>query len=173
MRRHFGAVIVFLATLLLLCGGCTALTGEGFALYLTRDDVPPDRMGALSHVELAGRPIISLKDIVSYNAGTHEMALSDGAYQRMSDLEVPVRGRSFLVCVDREPLYWGALWTAFSSVSFDGVVILQPLRPEGPKVIGLELGYPSESFYRGADPRSDAAALKSLERAGKLRKSGG
>ena len=155
-----GAIIIF--------SGCTTPKGEGFAIYLTGEDIPPARMEALSHVEIADRAIISMADIITYNPQTHELKLTDAAFERISRLEVPVGGRSFLVCVDRAPVYWGAFWTPLSSMSFDGVTIWQPLSPWEPGVIKLELGYPSPSFYTGVDPRNNAEVMKSLVQAGKL-----
>jgi hypothetical protein len=146
----------------------TLMGGEGFAIYLTRDDIPPDQMEIQSHVDLADQPVISIKDIITYNGQTHEIKLTDQAFERITQLEVPVRGKSFLVCVDRAPIYWGAFWTPISSMSFDGVTIWKPLGPLELKVITLELGYPSSSFYKGGDPRNNTVILQSLEQSGKL-----
>jgi hypothetical protein len=137
---------------------------EGFAIYLTAADVPPAQMPALSHVDLAAQPIISTGDIIAYNAQTHELKLTSSAFERISTLEVPVRGRSFVVCVDKNPIYWGAFWTPISSLSFDGVTILKPLTSQKPAVITLELGYPSPSFYAGEDPRNNPAVMQALVR---------
>jgi len=125
-------------------------------------------MEMLSHVDIADQPVVSIHDIISYNAQTHEIKLTDEAFKRIANLEVPVRGKSFLVCVDKAPIYWGAFWTPFSSMSFDGVTIWKPLSSEESKVITLELGYPSSSFYSSEDPRNNVAVMKSLEQAGKL-----
>jgi hypothetical protein len=172
MKKVFGNIVpglvVVLAGILLLAGGCSAKQGEGFAIYLTRDDIPPARMEALSHVDIAGEPIISSEDIVTYNAQTHEMKLTPGAFKRISQLAIPTTGKSFLVCVDKAPLYWGAFWTPVSSQSFDGITIWQPLTPREPYVVTLELGYPTSSFYGGEDPRNNPAVMKALEQAGKL-----
>jgi len=81
---------------------------------------------------------------------------------------VPVRGKSFLVCVDKKPIYFGAFWTPISSISFDGVTIWKPLGVHEPYVVTLELGYPSASFYGGDDPRNSPEVLTTLEKAGKL-----
>jgi hypothetical protein len=142
--------------------------GEGFAIYLTREDISPDKMEMLSHADIADQPIVSIQDIITYNAQTHEIELTDEAFERVSQLEVPVRGKSFLVCVDKAPIYWGAFWTPISSISFDGVTIWKPLGPQEAKVITLELGYPSSSFYGGEDPRNNTEVMESLEQAGKL-----
>ena len=146
----------------------TLMKYEGFAIYLTRDDIPPEKMEMLSHVDIADQPIISIQDIITYNAQTHEIKLTDQAFERISQLEVPVRGKSFLVCVDRAPIYWGAFWTPISSMAFAGVTIWKPLGPQEIKVITLQLGYPSSSYYGGEDPRNNTAILQSLEQSGKL-----
>jgi len=168
VKKTIPRLIVVLICIILISSGCTATKREGFAIYLTKNDIPPERMEALSHVEMADRPIISMKDVITYNAQTHEMKLTDEAFERISQLEVPVRGKSFLVCVDKATKYWGAFWTSFSSMSFDGVTIWKPLNTQEPKVIALDLGYPSSSFYKGEDPRNNAEVTKSLEQAGKL-----
>ena len=124
-------------------------------------------MEALSHVDIATEPIISTMDIISYDAQTHELILTDKAFQRISKLEVPVRGKSFLVCVDKSPLYWGAFWTPISSLSFNGVTIMKPFDSQN-NVITISLGYPSLSAFNGADPRNNKTAFESLNQADKL-----
>lgn len=141
---------------------------EGFAIYLTEQDIPPAQMEVLSHVNLTDQPLISSEDVITYNAQTHEIRLTNQAFGRIRELEVPVQGRAFMVCVDKRSIYWGAFWTPISSISFDGVTIWQPYSAQDPAVITLELGYPSSSFYGGEDPRNSPEILKSLEQAGKL-----
>lgn len=159
--------IVFVLSILVSSASTTA-EAEGFAIYLTKQDIPPAQMEASSHVDLTDQPIVSAEDVVTYNAQTHEIKLTDLAFERVLGLEVPVQGRSFMVCVDRQSIYWGAFWTPISSISFDGVTIWKPYSSEGPTIITLELGYPSSSFYGGEDPRSSPEILASLEQAGKL-----
>jgi hypothetical protein len=146
----------------------TAAEGEGFAIYLTQQDIPPTQMEALSHVNLTDQPVISSEDVITYNAQTHEIRLTDQAFERVCELEVPVQGRAFMVCVDKRSVYWGAFWTPISSISFDGVTIWQPCSSQNPSVITLELGYPSSSFYGGEDPRDNLEVLRALEQHGKL-----
>jgi len=64
MSRYFKNIYLNLFLLssivfTMVVGGCTADKEEGFAIYLTKDDIPPSRMEALSHVEIAEKPIIS------------------------------------------------------------------------------------------------------------------
>ena len=172
MEKIFLKLSVIISCILLIFivyGGYSAATkAEGFAIYLTQKDIPPAKMEALSHVELSDQPIASAEDIITYNAQTHEMKLTPSAFERIFELDVPVTGRSFMVCINKEPIYWGAFWTPISSISFDGVTIWKPYNTQEQKIIVLELGYPSSSFYGGEDPRNKIKVLESLEKAGKL-----
>ena len=165
LRKGIATAAIICAVL--LSSGCMLQNQEGFAVYLTEGDIPPESMPALDQVDIAKLPIISVDDVVTYNAQTHELKLTTGAYEDLMNLDVPVNGRSFVVCVDREPIYWGAIWTLLSSISFDGVIIRKP-SAEDTNVVALELGYPSSSFHQGEDPRNDSRIMESLERAGKL-----
>jgi hypothetical protein len=172
MEKPFLKLTIVISCILLIIivySGYTATTkGEGFAIYLTREDIPPAKMEALSHVEISDQPIVSVEDIITYNAQTHEMKLTPSAFERISELGVPVTGKSFMVCINKEPIYWGAFWTPISSISFDGVTIWKPYNTQEQKIIVLELGYPSSSFYGGKDPRNNTKVLESLEKADKL-----
>jgi hypothetical protein len=165
LRTKLTMLIMVVLTIIL--GGCTT-KGEGFAIYLTKEDIPLAQMEALSNIDIAEQPIISIRDIITYNAQTHELKLTASAFERISQLDVPVRGKSFMVCVDKNPIYWGAFWTPISSISFNGVTIWKPFNLKEPHIITLELGYPSSSFYDGEDPRNNLEVLNSLEQAGKL-----
>ena len=170
MKRQIPVILIALIVLGIgaFAGGCAVSNVEGFAIYLTKSDVPPAQMEALSHVDIAAKPVIGLKDIIAYNGVTHEITLTPETFERISKLEVPVQGTSFLVCVDRAPVYWGAFWTPISSISFNGVTIWKPFGAQESKAVTLELGYPSSSFYGGDDPRDNPLILNSLGKAGKL-----
>lgn len=161
------APIFLIGIILLLCCYPTS-NGEGFAIYLTEDDISPVQIPVLNHVDITKQPIIAINDIEIYHANSHEITLTSNAFDRISGLEVPVTGKSFVVCVDKNPIYCGAFWTPVSSISFDGVTIWKPLNFQESKVIRLELGYPSSFFYGGDDPRNNPEILKSLKQAGKL-----
>ncbi len=147
-----------------LLSSCSAPKSEGFAIYLTKDDIAPDKMEVLSHVDLTSNPLVSIEDIISYDAHSHVIKLTESAYERITQLEIPMSGKSFLVCVNNSPLYWGAFWSDLSSHSFDGVTV----NPQESHAIALELGYPSPSFFTGDDPRNDIVAMNSLDQAEKL-----
>jgi len=166
------ALIVLVVTLgtIILSTSCAKPNPnhEGFAIYLTKDDIPPSQMEALSHVELADQPVIGLDDIVSYNSTNHEITLTENGMKNITSLQVSTSSKSFLVCVNKSPIYWGAFWTPISSQSFSGVTIEMPLGSQETKTITIELGYPSPSFYQDEDPRNNPVVINSLRQAGKL-----
>jgi hypothetical protein len=125
-------------------------------------------MPKLSDLELAGKPIISGNDIVSYRAETHEIELTDVAYQRIVSLKVPVMGKAFVICVDKKPIYWGSISTPISSYLFAGVTIMQPLPNMQSDTIELRLDLHNPPLYGGTDPRGNPEILQALERSGKL-----
>jgi hypothetical protein len=172
MKRWFhfapGMFFIIIICVLLIPSGCTAKKSEGFAIYLTKENISPSQLAVSSQIDIADQPVISLKDITTYNSQTHELKLNSDAYDRIASLQVPVRGTSFVICVDRKIIYAGAFWTPISSVSFDGVTIWKPYNTQGPNIVTLELGYPSVAFYAGQDPRNSPEILESLQHAGKL-----
>lgn len=166
--RRLVFLILAIAGTVILSSSCTHSGGEGFAIYLTKEEIPPAEMEAQSHVELAEGPMIGIDDIVSYNMQTYELKVTQSAFECIFQLDVPTTGKTFLVCVDKSPVYWGAFWTPISSQSFNGVTIWKPYNASAPYIVTLELGYPSSSFYAGADPRNNPEIISALKKAGKL-----
>jgi len=172
---------IILLAVVLPAGGCDVMTGgpsggatstgEGFAIYLTRDNVPVSQMEVLSHVAIAATPIIGPEDIIIYDWRSHNIALMQEAFERIEALRPATHGLSFVVCVDRQPVYWGAFWPMYSSLSFDGVVIpVSPMFSTYDHGIRIELGYPGAGFWNGRDDPRDAPDIKAaLAAAGKLK----
>ncbi|MDH4209762.1 MAG: hypothetical protein OEV76_12865, partial [Anaerolineae bacterium] len=103
----------------------------GFSIYLLADEMPATELAgvALSDLQLRIEPLVSARDIISYSRQTHEIELTVEAYERIRQLftlPVEVRGIPFVVCVGTDRIYAGAFMTPASSISFDGVVILEP-----------------------------------------------
>lgn len=147
--------------------------GDGFAIYLLVEDVPTLGLAQadLDQLVLAPEPLISSADIVSYDKDSHVIELTETAYKRVRaifPMPVKVDGIPFVVTVGDERIYAGAFWTPLSSLSYDGIVIGQPLDPEG-TLVQIVLGYPAPEAFIGTDPRSDARILEALEKDGKLK----
>ena len=117
------------------------------------------------------QPILTTRDITCYNLSQHEIELTDNAYRRIQQLfSTPVKtdGIPFVVTVGEIPIYTGAFWTPLSSLSYNGIVIMQPMEPGG-NLIQIELGYPGPDFFGGIDPRSDPRILDALQQSGKIK----
>jgi hypothetical protein len=140
-----------------------------FSIHLLAQHVSASHLSGveLDSLEFEAEPILSVDDIVAYREETHEIELTASAYERIEQLEVPTNGLPFVVCVGRKPIYSGAFWAMFSSLSFDGVTIWVPLIEE--HIIQMKLGYPQALYFKGEDPRSDSRILRSLEQVGKLK----
>lgn len=142
----------------------------GFAIYLVDQSVDTAHIAKMDidSVPLEDMPVITIDDIVSYYKEMHEIELTSSAYDRLMQMGVPVNGRYFAVCLDGKPEYVGAFWVMWSSLSYDGVVIMLPSLT-GTSTVQLSLGYPGPGFFKGKDPRNNKKIFKSLELAGKLK----
>ena len=117
----------------------------------------------------AGRPCIEMADISSYDWGTHTITLRRESAVRLARVVQPPR--EFTVTAGGETVYRGRFVSPFQSATVATVVIvLPPLGDEDltEEQIRLELGYPSERYFEGADPRSDPRVRRALEQAGRL-----
>ena len=148
--------------------------GEPFAIYLVADEQITGstvKNYDIDQLPLAELPIIAMADIDSYDWERHGINLEDEAYFRLVGIfmgGMPFSGVPFVVTSYQQPVYAGAFWTPYSSLSFDGVAIMQPLDPAG-QTIYINLGYPEEDNFTGEDPRSDPRILQVLEEAGLIR----
>jgi hypothetical protein len=168
IRAGCSAVILIILVGLWIVPGCHTQPGEGWELYLTRDDIPPAQMTEANQIALSKQPLLAMADVTSYNAMAHTMRITPEAFRRFQQLKVPVRGLTFVVCIDRQSQYWGAIWTPISSLSFNGITIQQPLSPQHPPMIAFSRGYPDIRFNSGQDPVNSPFILQVLQKAGKL-----
>ncbi|MCD4737911.1 MAG: DUF4830 domain-containing protein [Anaerolineae bacterium] len=156
---------------LVLSSPSTTGATEGFAFYFPAQEIATADILEidLNNFELSDQPIISLDDIVTYSKNTHEIELAPAACERIRSLEVPVRGVPFVACVDRQPIYGGAFWVGYSSVSFNGIAI-NVLSCDQSHRIRIQLGYPeSPELFVGEDYRADRRILQSLAAVDKLK----
>ena len=162
-------ISILLITFLPAFSSCTNGNHEGVAIYLIENDIHPQQLSTLDHLELADTPFLTEKEIISYQKETHEIDLTADGIKKLQKMDIPVTGTAFALCVNHEPIYTGAFWKDYSSVSYNGVVINTTLVSQEIPTIRIQLGYPNASFFRGDDPRSDPRILEELQKAGKLR----
>ena len=147
------------------------------AVILTADGVTAADIASkadLSGVPLAEAPLLIMDDFLGYDVASHTFTLTVEAAERMDALVVPIDGRAFVVAVEGIPIYAGAFWVPYSSMSYDGVVIgmLPGWRAgfghaQDSRTYQLSLGYPSGEAFTGPDPRSDPRILEALSLEGK------
>jgi len=157
----------------LTISSCTHSEIDRLAIYLLSQDISAvDAVKwDLDQLPLENEPLISDEDIISYERASHSIELTPDAYrrfQRVFPKPVKVSGIPFVVCVGSQRIYSGALWTPVSSISYDGVVILQTFDDDG-TTIQLILGYPGPEAFTGNDPRADSRIVRALEQAIKLK----
>ena len=169
-------LLLFIISLLFILGivSCTKMPDEGFAIYLTNEDVFSEKMPVLSQIKIANTPIIGMNDVVTYDATKHQINLTDDASERVSNLRVPTDGTSFVVCVNKKPVYRGVFWAVYSSafVPASCVVVSYPLsqtvKISGVEMIQMNPNILELSYYGTDDPRNKTEIIESFERAGKL-----
>lgn len=145
---------------------------DNFSVYIVAEDIPHDVVvkGDIENLQLETQPLLTAEDILWYDTAAHEMELTEEAFERIAELNIPVAGGpNFVVCVGSERIYGGAFWTPLSSLSFDGVVIQPPLGTDN-HTVRFQLSYPeSPDLFKGQDLRADARIIQALRQAGKLR----
>ena len=164
---------VLITILGLVFSGCQSAKEDHFAIYLLAQDLPAAKLSQMdiNQLTLEDKPIISSDDIVSYDQASHTMELTQEAIDRVRQIfpmQVKVTGIPFVVCVGNERIYSGAFWTPVSSISYDGVIIMQPFEPTQ-RTVQITLGYPVADVFTGIDPRADPRIIKALEQDQKLK----
>jgi hypothetical protein len=118
---------------------------------------------------VTGKPVVSYRDILSYNLADHVMKLAfpaDSLARAMHKY-----GQTFLVTLDSEKLYGVWIWSAVMSTICSSVVIVPDMPENGlkPDEIRIQLGYPSKAFFKGIDPRNNQSLVQRLARDGKAK----
>jgi hypothetical protein len=137
--------------------------GEGLCVYpavLKTDGAPVWDSYDLTLAEISGRPIVSYRDILSYDTVSHVLHLS----VPRDSLHLFNRfGTPFLVTLDSAKMYGGWFFADFaSSVRNSVVIIADDFTVAESNAIRISLGYPDERFFTGADPRGNPSIIRRL-----------
>ncbi len=161
-------------TILAFSGNCHAEGTNSFGIYLTtgpEDTSITTGKGDWSRLDHSAVPLITAKDIVSYDFEKHSLRLRPGVLARLPS--PPVWGRPFIVVVNGERIYLGAFTTSNSSHSCaipSITVDRQNLVPNQPAdTLVIDRAYPTPAFAIGADPRGDPRIKAALKALGKLK----
>jgi hypothetical protein len=141
-------------------------TGSVFGIYLVE----------------TGELVLSDQDMAAYLGATHEIVLNESGIEKWNsyvifndahDPPIPGGGRlyqkEFAVRIDNREIYRGRFWSGLSSLSYEGVVILDAALPcdSTRNTIRIENGYPGPAPGM-SDPRADAQLLDFLAALGLL-----
>jgi hypothetical protein len=122
------------------------------------------------------KPILTDVDIVGYSWPTHTLILKSGVVTRLKS-EFMGKGQflPFKVEANGVVCYQGVLTTSLSSISQSCTVIdFDPIGntpDERKNQLSITLGYPTEKFFRGNDPRGDPRIRAALTALNKLKDS--
>lgn len=123
-----------------------------------------------SSIILNDSSLIEYDDITAYDPETHRFFLSTSANQALAKIgSEKLHGRAFALTINREPVYTGYFWAAFSSSICDWVNI-DPLSFASLNFLEVKLGYPWYSpEMQIPDNRNDQILLNILQQDGKLK----
>lgn len=169
MRIHTYILIILIA---LSLAACAPRADDGaLGLYLVTN--PVDTAAALEtdldDLFIEREPLIDQNDMVRYDWSTHTVTLTSTAAERLRALPVPVSGRAYVLTAGDKRIYVGSIYTPISSLSFPGIVLMQPLSDEQ-REVRFEPGYPAPGAFRGDDQRNDPRIRAALANAGLIDK---
>lgn len=152
---------------------------KGFAIYALPANFKSNQLSKLDLKKLKPTGmslIVSENEIIYYQKETHEFKIDYIASDRIKKIHRRGGTQPFAVFVGNEAIYVGSFWKSILSSTFEGVIIDTYKTVGNPPyysnsdypILTLELGYPSDEYFKGADLRADSRIFKALEEAGKL-----
>ncbi len=153
--------IIVLICVILYCKESFQESKE-FVIYFFQNNVSKNII--FKEMEKNSLASLTINDIIKYNKNTHEITLSNQAFNIIKNIEP---GTIFIVYLKEKEIYNGVVWSSLYSSSYDGIVIKKPLDYET-REIQLQLGYPNENYFTGKDPRNNAELFKILKNFKKL-----
>lgn len=92
-------------------------------------------------------------------------------YESIPKLNETLYKKDFVLKIEGEEIYRGQFYSMVSSMSYDGVVIMDALvrLDNDNNAIRIDYGYPSPDFATGEDPRNIPEVIGFLEQSGLLR----
>lgn len=167
-KKSFSMMVIMI--LMILMVSCTQQTKVGseysFAIYLVKDVSIREAIEVdIEDLKLVEKPIISDRDLLSYNWQTHELNVEKSLLEKLAASQDLI-GRPFVVVAAGERIYLGAFYSYFMSASLDIPVILTvPI-----KALTIDLGYPSSQLNdQATDLREDQRIYQALQKVGKIK----
>jgi hypothetical protein len=118
---------------------------------------------------ISDQVVIGYDEIISYNSSTYSFKVAQEIIDKFIQNDgLNYHTRAFAVTVDKEIIYTGYFWYAYSSRSCDWVTI-DPIISSTENGLKVNLAYPTDQFRTSdLDKRNDSRILRLLKTDGKL-----
>lgn len=165
-KKYFAALLAAILTVPVI-----SAFGAGLEVYLVEGSLPNDRIFQLTdlrNLSLVEPPLIAVTDIESYDWSTHTINLKPECGERLfarfaQRTRIPMISRLFVVTIDAERVYLGALIGFLSSWAATEVPVIGIPFDDAPATT-LRISKAAAA----PDQRSDARIRTALEQAGVL-----
>ena len=167
--NHNRLTLITVLLLALFLGSCSKYNTdiEGDVEIYILDTYQTEYIGSAilnEGIELSSNPIISYDELLKYNSKTHQFSVPPSTVDKLEDKF----GSAFAVTIDKEVIYTGYFWAAYSSATVNWVTIdiLEGVRDNK---LEVSLGYPwMISEWNIPDNRNNRRLLSVFARDGKL-----
>jgi hypothetical protein len=162
-------LFVILIVMLFLIVGCNNGNKESvvneFSIYLVKDLTTTEAMSKkLDDLPLEIIPLLTDKDIRTYNWTEHEFTMKDGiSLEEKLEGKVPGSGKPFVVVVDNERIYLGSFWSYLSSLFNPDIPTITSVWQKGSDNDMYKIQYGKHQ-----DPRDDTKIFEALKGLGKV-----
>lgn len=121
----------------------------------------------------AGNVIIAADQIQFYDWVSHTLSLPPAVADKLATSLLEgkrlVSGVPFSMCVGGKPIYDGMFTTTVSSKSLTSpTIVMAGGIGANRNQLHIQLGYPTDKYFKGQDPRADQRIKEALRAAGKL-----
>jgi hypothetical protein len=163
MREFFFTLLTLSFTF-----SCTP-SDKGLEIYLVKKDFPncTSKLAGCCYCidpstkDLYEKPLLVESDIECFDWTNQQIELTDTGFEKIKNLEIPLRGLAAAIVVDGQPIYGFWFWNVFSSFGCDRVFTYPKLDFK----IDFGLGVST----KGQDPRFDSRIKECLIQSGLLK----
>jgi len=136
-------ILALLSIISISCEKKNTVPKEGIHFYLLSDHESLDPLWEIdeSTILLEEIPLIKYEDILSYDTKNHSFKISSAAQERLKGKESDIHSRPFVLVANKEYIYTGYFWAAYSSAICPWLNI-DPIHAQYAGELRIELGYP-------------------------------
>jgi hypothetical protein len=162
--------LAFLIVLSVSCEEKNTIHEGGIHIYLLSDHESLDPLWEIDESTIVPEesPVIRYEDILSYDPKSYVFKISSSAQESLKGKESSIHSRPFVLVANKEYIYTGYFWAAYSSAICPWLTI-DPIHAQYTGELKTELGYPG--LMEGMsipDRRNDGRILSILRHDQKL-----